>query len=44
MTIISSFTCIENEHDFYIVKDCMKKSCESLRKHAMKTSNLKNEK
>ena len=25
MSTISSFKCIENKHDVYIVKDCMKK-------------------
>ena len=38
MSIISSFKCI---HDVYRGKDCMKKFCESLREHAMKTINLK---
>ena len=36
MSSISSFTSIENKHDVYRRKDCMKKLCESLREHAMK--------
>ena len=30
-------------HDIYRVKDCMKKFCESLRKHGMKIINFKKE-
>ena len=33
---ISSFRSIENKHDVYRGKDCMKKFCESLRENAMK--------
>ena len=36
MSITSSFRSIENKHDIYRGKDCMKKFCESLREHAMK--------
>ena len=35
MFTISSFKRIENKHDVYRGKDCMKKFCESLREHAM---------
>ena len=44
MSTISSFKNIENKHDVYRGKDCMKKFCESLRKHAMKIINFKKEK
>ena len=40
MSIISSFRSIENEHDVYRGKDCMKKFCEFLREHAMKITNF----
>ena len=44
MSTISSFRSIENKHDVYRGKDCMKKFCESLKEHAMKMINfLKNE-
>ena len=33
MSAISSFKSIENKHDVYIGKDCMKKFCESLREY-----------
>ena len=36
MSTISSFISIENKHDLYRSKDCMKKFCESLRDHEMK--------
>ena len=36
MSRISSFRIIENKHDIYRGKDCMKKFCEFLREHAMK--------
>ena len=36
MSTISSFRSIENKHDVYRGKDCMKKFCEFLRKHAIK--------
>ena len=38
---ISSFRRIENKHDVYRGKDCMKKFDESLRGHAMKIINFK---
>ena len=38
---ILSFISIENKHDVYIGKDCMKKFCESLRERAMKIINSK---
>ena len=38
---ISSFRSIENKHDVYRSKDCMKKFCEFLRKHAIKIINFK---
>ena len=41
---LSSFKEIENKHDVYRGKDCMKKFCESLREHAMKTINFEKEK
>ena len=36
MSTVSSFRNIENKHDVYRGKDCMKKFCESLREQAMK--------
>ena len=42
MSTISSFKTIENEHGVYRGKDCMKMFCESLRDHAMKIINFKN--
>ena len=44
MFIISSFRSRENKLDVYIVKDCMKKFCESLREHTLKTINFKKKK
>ena len=41
MSAISSFRSIENKHDMYRGKDCMKKFCESLREHPMKIINFK---
>ena len=32
---------IENKHDVYRCKDCMKKFCESLREHAMEKNNFR---
>ena len=40
---ISSFKNVENKHDVYSSRDCMKKFCESLREHAMKIVNFKKE-
>ena len=36
MSTVSSFRSIENIHDVYRAKDCMKKFCEFLREHTMK--------
>ena len=44
MSTLSSFKNIENKHDVYRGKDCMKKFCESLRDHAMKIINFKKKK
>ena len=44
MSTISSFRSIENKHDVYRGKDCMKKFFESLRQHAMNTNNFKKKK
>ena len=44
MSTISLFRSIENKHDVYRGKDCMKKFCESLREHAMKIINFKKKK
>ena len=44
MCTISSFRSIENEHDVYSGKDCMKKFFESLREHAVKIINFKQKK
>ena len=40
MSAISSFKSIEDRHDVYIGKNCMKKFYESLREHAMKIFNF----
>ena len=40
MSAISSFKGIENKHDVYRGKDCMKKIYESLTEHAMKIINF----
>ena len=37
---ISSFKSIENKHDEYRGKDCIKKFCESVRKHLMEIINF----
>ena len=44
VSTLSSFRSIENMHDVYRAKDCMKKFSESLRKHAMKIIDFKNKK
>ena len=44
MSTISSFRSIENKHDIYRGKYCMKKFYESLREHEMKIINFKKEK
>ena len=41
MSIISSFKSLENKHDVYRGKDCIKKFCESLREHAVEIINSK---
>ena len=41
MPTISSFRSIENKHDVYRGKDCMKKFCQSLGEDAMKIINFK---
>ena len=41
MSTISSFNDIENKHDVYRNKNCMKTFCQSLREHAMKIINSK---
>ena len=40
MSTISSFTSIENKHDVYGSKDCMKKFCTFSREHAVKIINF----
>ena len=44
MSRISSFKSIENKHDVYRGKDCIKNFCESLREHAMKIVTFKKKK
>ena len=44
MSIASSFKIIENRHDIYRSKDCMKKFCQSLREYTMKIIILKKRK
>ena len=44
MPAISSFRNIENKHDLYRGKDCMKKFAESLKDHTMKIINFKKKK
>ena len=44
MSTISSFRSIENKHDVYRGKDCMKKFREFLREHAMIIINFKKKK
>ena len=44
MSTISSFRSIEKKHDVCRNKDCMKKFCEFLRKHTMKSINFKKRK
>ena len=44
MSTTSSFRSIEKKHDIYRGKDCMKKFCEFLRRHAMKIINFKKKK
>ena len=40
MSTLSLFKSIENKHDVYGGKDCMKKCCESLKEHPMKIINF----
>ena len=40
MSAISSFKIIENKHDVYRGKNCMKTFCEPLKEHAMKIINF----
>ena len=40
MSTISSFKSIENKHNVYRAKYCMKKICESLKEHAMSIINF----
>ena len=44
MPTISSFKNIENKHDVYRGKVCMKKLCESLREHGMNIISFEKEK
>ena len=44
MSTISSSSSIENKHNVYRGKDCMKRFCEFLREHAMKIINFKEKK
>ena len=44
MSTISAFKNIQNKHDVYRGKDCIRKSCESLREYAMKVINFKKKK
>ena len=41
MSTILSFKNIENKHDEYRGKDCMKKFCESFKEHTMEITNFK---
>ena len=44
MPAIFLFRSIENKHDIYGGKDCMKRFCDSLREHPMKIINFKKKK
>ena len=44
MSKIFSFRSIENKHDVYGGKDCMKTFCEFLREYGMKITNFKKKK
>ena len=44
MSTILPFKKIENQHDVYRGRDCMKKFCKSLSEHAMKMINFKKKK
>ena len=41
MPTISSFRNMENKHDVHCGKEYMKRFCESLKEHSMKTINFK---
>ena len=44
MSMIRTFDDIENKHDVYRGEVCLKKFCESLRKHTMKIINFEKKK
>ena len=44
MPTISSFKHVENKHDVYKGKDCMKKFCKSIRENAMNIISFKKKK
>ena len=44
MSTICLFKIIENNHDVYTGKDCMKRFCEALKEHAMKIINFRKKK
>ena len=44
MSTVSSFKDIENKHDVYTSKDCIKSFCESLRERKMRIINFKKNK
>ena len=44
MSAISSLRSIENKHELYRGKDCMKKLCEFWGEHAMKIINFRKKK
>ena len=44
MSTILSFKSIENKHDVYRGKDCMKMFCKFLREHAIEIINFKKKK
>ena len=44
MPTILSFKSIEDKHDVYRGRDCMKKFCKSLREHTMEINKFKKKK
>ena len=44
MPTLSSYWSIQNKHDVYRGKDCMKEFCELLREHTVKMIKFKNKK
>ena len=44
MSTISSFRSVENKHDVYSDRDCMKKFCEFLREREIKIINFRKKK